>query len=94
MSRTVRISLKVVGPLLVVYLLACAGAYRAFRTVEGTEKLMSSADTLMFVAFPLKRLMTAAREGNLEVGQPAPDFELEPRESPVKNGKPKQTGDP
>ncbi len=90
MPRVAKIALKIMGPLLVVYLLACAGAYRAFRTVEGTTKLMSAADTLMFVAFPLERLMTSARAGDLEVGQPAPDFELEFRESPEPNGDPEQ----
>ena len=94
MSRTVRISLKVAGILLGVYLLTCAGAYWALHTVVGTEKLMSAAGPVMFRAYPLKRLITAARAGELQVGQPAPDFELEPRESPAKNGEPKQNGDP
>ncbi len=69
--------LKVVSGSLGVYLVLCAGLFAAMCQPPGVfGSIMSKFPMPLIMLFPFERLWTLARSGDLEVGQPAPDFDL------------------
>ncbi len=74
-----RLAAKIIGLIAAVYvmLLACVMVY--LRTPEGIEKLMANVPRGVVQGFPWRRIYLLAREGSLQVGDPAPDFHLEQR---------------
>ena len=73
--------LKIIGfvlaSLVALYGLLCVGLYAAIsRPPERFGAIMQRVPDLAFMVLPFRPLWTAARAGELKVGDPAPDFEL------------------
>ncbi len=63
--------------LVAVYLALLAGLVVAMsQPPEVFGRVMSKMPSVIFPLFPFKRLWLFARAGRLQVGDPAPDFEL------------------
>ncbi|HVP45794.1 MAG TPA: hypothetical protein VMT32_04400 [Bryobacteraceae bacterium] len=64
--------------LLLLYGLLCVGLYAAMR--QPPERfgalMMHVPETMAFLILPFRPFWMVARAGNLNVGDPAPDFEL------------------
>lgn len=72
-----RLLLKTFLLLLTVYATLLAGFYAAM--CQGPaffSRVMSHTPGLVFVIFPFRQMWLFARQGQLKVGDPAPDFSL------------------
>ncbi len=70
--------LKISAILLLAYSSLFAGFYTAMCQRPGVfSAIMSKTPGLVFLLFPFKSMWLSAREGNLNVGDEAPDFSLE-----------------
>ena len=73
-----RLLAKAAAALAVVYVLVSAGLFVAMRQPPETfNRVMKRVPMPAFAVLPFRPLWLAARAGQLEPGQPAPDFHLE-----------------
>ena len=78
MKRPVKIALVFATILLLAYSVLFVGLYITMRQSPATfSAAMSKAPGLLFLILPFKPMWLHAREGNLKVGDVAPDFSLE-----------------
>lgn len=69
--------LKVGAVLVVLHVLLSAALYHVMRKPpEAFARVMSKTPFPAFLVLPFETLWTRARAGNLQVGDPAPDFTL------------------
>jgi len=72
-----RVWLKIVLAVLVVYGVLCAAAYDVMRqTPERFGQIMEHVPDIAFIVLPFKPLWFRARAGALRVGDAAPNFSL------------------
>ena len=70
--------LKISLILLITYSVLFAGFYIAMcQRPDVFSSVMSKTPGIVFLAFPFKTMWLSAREGDLDVGDEAPDFSLE-----------------
>jgi hypothetical protein len=73
----IRILLRIVAVLVLLYAAAVAGLAVAMRQPPDTfGRIMAKMPPVAFMALPFQPLWMNARAGALEAGQPAPDFAL------------------
>ena len=69
--------LKVISGLLGAYIVLCLGLFAAMCQPPGVfGSIMSRVPMPLLMLFPFEPLWVLARSGALEVGEPAPDFDL------------------
>ena len=69
--------LKVISGLLGAYIVLCLGLFAAMCQPPGVfGSIMSNVPMPLLMLFPFEPLWTLARSGNLEIGEPSPDFDL------------------
>lgn len=72
--RTAR---RILLTIVVLYGLLCAAAYAVMRqTPERFSRVMMHVPDAAFIVLPFKPLWLSARAGNLQIGDPAPGFDL------------------
>jgi hypothetical protein len=72
-----RIGLRIVLAILVVYIVLVAGLAVAMRQPPDTfGAIMAKMPPFAFMVLPFERLWMSARAGHLQVGDAAPDFAL------------------
>ncbi len=77
MSKVASRTLKAVTALAVVYALLTAGLYWAMcQPIGRFTRIMAHVPDAAFLVLPFIPLWNVARGGELQVGQPAPDFTL------------------
>jgi hypothetical protein len=75
--RWKKVALIILGTLIGVYLLLVGALFAAMRRPpEQFSRVMSYVPMPAFLILPFKSLWLAAREGSLQIGDPAPDFDL------------------
>jgi hypothetical protein len=73
-----RILLKICIALLLTYSVLFVGFYIAMcQRPDVFSTIMSRTPGIVFLIFPFKPMWLSAREGNLKIGDEAPDFSLE-----------------
>jgi hypothetical protein len=73
-----RILLKICIALLLTYSVLFVGFYIAMcQKPDVFSTIMSRTPGIVFLIFPFKPMWLSAREGNLKIGDEAPDFSLE-----------------
>jgi hypothetical protein len=73
-----RILLKICIALLLTYSVLFVGFYIAMcQRPDVFSTIMSRTPGIVFLIFPFKPMWLSAREGNLNIGDEAPDFSLE-----------------
>lgn len=78
MRKLLKWVLRGVVALVVVYALLTAGLYWAMcQPVDRFARIMARVPGIAFAVLPFVPLWNSARGGDLQVGDPAPDFELE-----------------
>lgn len=71
--------------LVVVYALLTAGLYWAMcQPIDRFARIMARVPGIAFAVFPFVPLWNSARGGDLQVGDPAPDFTLETTDKSAK----------
>jgi hypothetical protein len=70
--------IKIFGALALVWVLGCAAIYAAMRQPPETfgRVMAKLPGPVVFLAFPFETLWIHARAGQLQLGDPAPDFSL------------------
>jgi hypothetical protein len=73
-----RRALIIASILLLIYPISFAAFYIAMlQSPEVFSGIMSKTSNVVFSMFPFKRMWLSARNGNLNIGDEAPDFSLE-----------------
>src|SRR5690348_10351620 len=72
---------RIVLTLVILYGLLSAAAYAVMRqTPERFSRVMMHVPDAAFIVLPFKPLWSSARTGQLQVGDPAPGFDLTPQD--------------
>lgn len=78
MRRIFSWSIRAVLALVVAYALLTAGLYWAMtQPIDRFTRIMARVPGVAFAVFPFVPLWNSARAGDLNIGDPAPDFTLE-----------------
>jgi len=78
-SKSVRtVLVKTLAVIAIFWIVSCAGLYHVMRQPPETfGRLMAKLPgPVPFLLFPFETLWTRARAGDLQIGDPAPDFSL------------------